>query len=64
MCAKCLDHHHRNCTEDLQQQAVDIEMKAIATIANLRKQHNINIFEYGISDGARALHGRYRRPHV
>lgn len=50
LCAHCIDHHHRNCTEELRKKAEEISLKASLEIANLRENHEINIFEYGVGN--------------
>lgn len=47
LCSHCIEHHHKNCTEQLRQKADEIRLKAMMDIAELREKHNINIFEYG-----------------
>lgn len=51
LCAHCVDHHHKNCTE-----AVRFEM--MTAIAAVRDKHKINIFEPG--EPKRELTGWYR----
>src|SRR5438093_1040698 len=47
LCQKCLDHHHRNCTPALREQAEFIEQAAATQLSYLRKAHHINLFDYG-----------------
>jgi len=45
LCRHCIDHHVKNCTPELQEEAKKIENDARFALANLRDIYRINIFE-------------------
>ena len=46
-CKHCIQHHHRNCTEEFRVLIQSVHNAAEDQVTAIREHYGVNIFEYG-----------------